>query len=50
MIKVFKWVKEQVRLQTSGFKLDKFIFRKEIVKNWFTNKIVEEWNNSASMC
>ena len=41
-------VEEQVRIQTNGFKLNKFKFRKEIRKNWFTNKVVEEWTNSAS--
>ena len=25
-------------------KLDKFRFRKEIGKNWFTNRVVDEWN------
>lgn len=25
-------------------KLDRFRFRKEICKNWFTNRLVEEWN------
>ena len=34
-------VKEQVRTLRNGYKLDKFKFRKEIRKNWFTNKIVE---------
>ena len=37
-------VKEKVRSQTNGFKLDKFRFRKDIGKNVFTNSIVEEWN------
>ena len=41
-------VEEQVRIQTNGFKLNKLKFRKEIRKNWFTNKVVEEWTNSAS--
>ena len=26
------------------FKLDQFRFRKEIGKNWFTNRVVDEWN------
>ena len=37
-------VKEQVITRTNGFKQDKFRFRKEIGKNWFTNRVVEEWN------
>ena len=58
LIEVFKWVKgfnkmdinkiliikEKVRTRTNGFKLDKFRFRKDIFKNWFTNGLVEEWN------
>ena len=55
---VFKWVKgfnkgninkiiivkEKVRTRTNGFKLDKFRYRKDIGKNWFTNRVVEELN------
>ena len=37
-------VKEKVRTRTNGFKLDKFRYRKNIGKNWFTNRVVEEWN------
>ncbi len=58
MIEVFKWVKgfnkgdinqvllvsNQVRTRTNVYKLDKFRFKKEIGKNWFTNRVVEEWN------
>ena len=58
LIEVFKWfkginkgdiakvlkVKEQGRTRTHGYKLDKFRFRKEIGKNWFTNRVVDEWN------
>ena len=56
LIEVFKWikgynkedinkvliVKEKIRTLTKGFKLDKFRFRKDIGKNWFTNRVVEE--------
>ena len=37
-------VKEEVRARINGFKLDMFRFRKDVNKNWFTNKVVEEWN------
>ena len=37
-------VEEKVRTPRTCFKLDKFRFRKEIGKTWFTNKVVEEWN------
>ena len=58
LIEVFKWVKgfnkgdiSRVLIvsgpgvtRTNGFKLEKFRFRKEIGKNWFTNRVVDEWN------
>ena len=37
-------VKEKERTRTNGFKLDKFRYRKDIGKNWFTNRVIEEWN------
>ena len=37
-------VKQKFTTRTNGFKLDKFRFRKEISKNWFTNMVVKEWN------
>ena len=58
LIEVFKWVKgynkgdlgkvlilsEHDRTRSNGFKLDKYRFRKEIGRNWFTNRVVDEWN------
>ena len=58
LIEVFKWVKgfnkgdlnkvlilkEQGRTRTNGYKLDKFRFMKDVGKNWFTNRVVGEWN------
>ena len=58
LIEVYKWVKgfnkgdlskvlivnEQSRTRSNGFKLDKFRFKKEIGRNWFTNRVVDEWN------
>ena len=58
LIGVFKWVKsfnkgdinkvlivkEKVRTWTNGLNLYKFRFRKDIGNNWFTNRVVEEWN------
>lgn len=37
-------VREQGRTRSNGFKLDKFRFRKDIGKSWFTNRVVDEWN------
>ena len=28
----------------NGFKLEKFLFRREIGRNWFSNRVVNEWN------
>ena len=58
LIEMFKWVKgfnkgninkvllvkEKVKTRTNGFKLDKFRYWKDVGKNWFTNRVVEEWN------
>ena len=58
LIEVYKWVRgfnkgdiSKVLIvsgpggtRTNGFKLEKFRFRKEIGKNWFTNRVVDEWN------
>lgn len=58
LIEVFKWVRgfnkgdiSKVLIvsdpgitRTNGFKLDKFRFKKEIGRNWFTNRVVDEWN------
>ena len=58
MIEVFKWFKginkgdinlvlkinNQGRTRSNGFKLDKFRFRKEIGRNWFGNRVVDQWN------
>ena len=62
LMEVFKWIKgynrgdinkvlifsEHGRTRSNGFKLDKFRFRKEIGRNWFTNRVVEEWNRLDS--
>ena len=32
------------RIRTNGFKLDKIRFNEEIGKNWFANRVVDEWN------
>ena len=58
LIEVFKWIKgfnkgdinkvllvsTSNRTISNGYKLEKFRFRKEIGKNWFTNRVVDEWN------
>ena len=58
LIEVFKWVKgfnkgdiNKVLIvsgpgitRTNGYKLEKFRFKKELGKHWFTNRVVDEWN------
>ena len=58
LIEVFKWVKSfnkedvgkaltisrQDRTRNNGFKLEKCRFNKEIGRNWFTNRMVDDWN------
>ncbi len=41
-------VREQGRTRSNGFKPDKFRFSKDIGKNWFTNRVVDEWNRLSS--
>ena len=58
LIEVFKWVKgfnkgdvgkvlmisSQDRKKNNGFKLEKCRFNKEIGRNWFTTRVVDDWN------
>ena len=58
MIEVYKWmhginigeiskvlkISPQVRTRNNGLKLDKFRFRKEIGRHWFSNRVVDMWN------
>ena len=30
--------------QSNGFKLAEFTFRREIGRNWYGNRVVDEWN------
>ena len=62
LIEVFKWMKgfnkgdvnkilkvrELGRNRSHGFKLDKFRFRKEIGRWWFSNRVVNDWNSLSS--
>nr|XP_053657327.1 uncharacterized protein LOC128706451 [Cherax quadricarinatus] len=62
IIEVYKWmtginkgdinkvlrVSNQVRTRNNGFKLDKFRFRKDIGKYWFSNRVVDAWNSLPS--
>lgn len=41
-------VKEPGRTCSNGLKLDKFRLNKDIGKNWFTNRVVDEWNRLGS--
>ena len=58
MIEVFKWVhginvgdmskilrfSSQMRTRNNGYKLEKIRFRKELGKHWFSNRVVDMWN------
>ena len=58
LIEVLKWVKgfnkgdvgkvisisSRDRTRNNGFKLVKCRFNKEIGRNWFTNRVVDDWN------
>ena len=47
--KIQHWnINSQDRTRNNGFKLDKFRFRKEMGRNWFSNWIVDEWNRLSS--
>ncbi len=35
-------------MRSNGFKLDKFRFNKDIRKNWFTNRVVDECTRLSS--
>ncbi len=41
-------VREQGRTRSNGCKLDKLRLNKDIGKNWFTNRIMDEWNKLSS--
>ena len=58
MIEVFKWIKginkgnidqvlefsSQDMTRGNGYKLEKLRFRTDIVRYWFTNRVVNDWN------
>ena len=58
LIEAFKWVKginkgdiskvlkfsEVSRTRSNGFKLTKFTFHREVGRNWYGNRVVDEWN------
>ena len=58
LIEVFKWyrgynkgdvniilrISNQDRTRNNGFKLEKSRYKKEIGKNWFSNRVVDKWN------
>ena len=58
LIEVFKWVKglneedvgkvltisSQDRTRSNGFKIEKCRFSNEIGRNWFTNRVANDWN------
>ncbi len=59
---VFKWVKgfnksdiskvlrisQQDRMRNNGFKLEKYRFRREIGRHWFSNRVVDKWNKLSN--
>ena len=62
LIEVIKWyrgynkedvskvlrITNQDTTRNNGFKLEKFRFRKVLGKNWFSNRVVEEWNGLSN--
>ncbi len=42
------YCKRAGRTRSNGLNLDKFRFNKDIGKNWFTNRVVDEWNRLSS--
>ena len=62
LIEVFKWyrgynkgdvskilkISSQDRTRSNGFKLEKSRYKKELGKNWFSNRVVDEWNRLSS--
>ena len=62
LIEVFKWyrgynkgdvskilrISNQDRTRSNGFKLEKSRFKKELGKNWFANRVVDEWNRLSN--
>ena len=41
--KIFKFNNQDI-IRNNGFKLDKLRFRREMGRNWFSNRVVDEWN------
>ena len=37
-------ISSQDKTRNNGFKLEKCKFSKEIGRNWFTNRVVDDWN------
>ena len=37
-------ISSQDKTRNNGFKLEKCRFIKEIGRNWFTNRVVDDWN------
>ena len=41
-------VNNQDKTTDNGFKLEKFRFRREIERNWFSKRLVDEWNRLSN--
>ena len=61
LIEAYKWLQgynkdvrrvlifsNQDRTRNNGFKLDKCRFNTEMGRNWFTNRVVDDWNKLIS--
>ena len=37
-----------LKIRDNRFNLEKFRFRREIGRNWFTDRVVDEWNRFSN--
>ena len=37
-------ISSQNRTRSNGFKLERYRFSKKLSRNWFTNRVVDDWN------
>ena len=42
-------ISNQDRTRNNGFKIEKSRYKKEIGKNWFSNRVVDEWNKLSRL-
>ena len=41
-------ISNQDRTRNNGFKIEKSRYKKELGRNWFSNRVVDEWNRLSS--